>query len=252
MSDHSNPAVDGPAAPPDDKTVVPFPLKSLIKALADQMAEEDARDAHLAKLLKMKELMAVMPEGLSPLELIVQDEDGHMTKMAHYAARRGVLPGGFSEWELIDVYDTVPDYQLTISAIAAYAPRRCVEARRVSVARIAAERGDLPADFNRWDLLDETSGWTVAHLAAANGTLPKDFTDWELRDNINTTVAHVAAKYGNLPADFNQWRLTDGCGSTVAYEAAVHGHLPEGFTDWEAIRNGIPYRTPRPNEDYKR
>ena len=39
--------------------------------------------------------------------------------------------------------------------------------------------GELPADFDRWDLKDH-NGWPVAHIAYAAGHLPADFDRWDL------------------------------------------------------------------------
>ncbi len=61
----------------------------------------------------------------------------------------GRLPDGFSYWETCDLEDGH------------------------TVAHVAARRGDLPADFDRWDLADD-DGWTVAQEAARSGTLSDD------------------------------------------------------------------------------
>lgn len=39
--------------------------------------------------------------------------------------------------------------------------------------------GDLPVDFDQWDLTDH-NGWPVAHIAYAAGHLPADFDRWDL------------------------------------------------------------------------
>ncbi len=39
--------------------------------------------------------------------------------------------------------------------------------------------GDLPENFDQWDLTDQ-NGWPVAHIAYAAGHLPADFDRWDL------------------------------------------------------------------------
>jgi len=79
----------------------------------------------------------------------------------------------------------------------------------------AASWGQLPPDFDRWDLADN-DGRTVAHEAAQHGHLPPDFDRWDLADNDGYTVAHVAAESGHLPSGFDRWDLADKRGRTVA------------------------------------
>lgn len=68
---------------------------------------------------------------------------------------------------------------------------------------------------------------TLAHLAATYGQLPADFDQWELLDSNGNTVAHNLAKSwdGQFPDDFEKWDLLDGQGKTVGEVALAHGYL---------------------------
>jgi hypothetical protein len=66
------------------------------------------------------------------------------------------------------------------------------------------------------------------------GELPKDFNDWDLTDSHGRTIAHKVAGAGHLPKNFGKddpllWALADKQGWTVAHEAALYNHLPEDF-----------------------
>ncbi len=104
----------------------------------------------------------------------------------------------------------------------------------VTVAHMAAEQGNLPRDFNIWDLADNKNK-SVAHVAAEHGNIPKGF-DWKhyglMRDNEGRTVYHAAARGGCLPEWFDMWDAADEDGFTVAHFAACHNNLPGNF-DWE-------------------
>lgn len=104
----------------------------------------------------------------------------------------------------------------------------------VTLAHIAAERGNLPEDFDKWDLRD-CKNKTVAHMAAEHGNIPEGF-DWEryglMRDIEGRTVYHCAAEGGCLPGWFNEWHLEDEDGWSVAHFAAYYNNIPGNF-DWE-------------------
>ncbi len=91
--------------------------------------------------------------------------------------------------------------------------------------------GSLPCGFNWWEICDLEDGYTVAHVAARRGDLPPDFDRWTLADDDGVTVAHVAANSGNLPSDFDRWDLADNHGWTVGQEAKRAGTLAPGFDD---------------------
>jgi hypothetical protein len=97
-------------------------------------------------------------------------------------------------------------------------------------AHLAADRGELPAGFDRWDAADD-AGITVAHVAAAKGRLPPDFDRWAMATKIGTTVAHVAARHGYLPEGFDQWHLKDGRGEEVVVTALLSDCPPESLKD---------------------
>lgn len=71
-----------------------------------------------------------------------------------------------------------------------------------------ARRGELPPEFDMWELHDE-HGVTLAHATARNGKLPPDFDQWGIMDGEDWTVAHEAALRGFLPPDFDRWDLKD-------------------------------------------
>ncbi len=153
----------------------------------------------------------------SPLWLCA-DELG--LTIAHYAASKGLLPDGFTGWDLRADYGC-------------------------SVAECAMRAKTLPPGFDRWDIFvykwESRSPLSIAHVAAKEGLLPKTFSDWDiptvhLEDPSKMkTVAHIAAINGRLPKDFDQWSLIDGMGRTVAHEAAFRGCLPEGFREWDLL-----------------
>jgi hypothetical protein len=129
-----------------------------------------------------------------------------------WQARLGVLPGSFTDWDLMDVTG-------------------------VTVAHTVVGHGNkLPADFDMWAMLDE-HGRTVAHVAITTGAYPENFKGWDeqgvwaFRNLAGWTVAHFAAHRGVLPDDFSHWSLENN-GVTVAHAAAEAGTLPDGFADW--------------------
>ncbi len=75
----------------------------------------------------------------------------------------------------------------------------------VAVARnyVMTPHGRLPAGFSYWEICDLEDGYTVAHVAARRGDLPPDFDRWGLADDDGWTVAQEAARAGTLPADIN-------------------------------------------------
>jgi len=91
------------------------------------------------------------------------------------------------------------------------------------VAHIAARRGPLPPNFNRWEWADQ-DGWTAAHEAAEKGRLPPDFDRWELTDSKGWTVAQLAYELGYLPDDFPFYGLfkPDGDQRYVAGGPSMH------------------------------
>ena len=132
-------------------------------------------------------------------------------------ARTGRLPEGFSDWHLTR------------------------DEGGWTVAHVAAERGPMPPDFDRWELSD-TYGWTVAHVAATHGHLPPGFDRWAIRDKFGRTVAREAMLRGQLPAGFDRWDIAAFYpsyhdGSTIAHEAAEQGILPPDFDRWELVDN---------------
>ena len=138
--------------------------------------------------------------------------DGGPHTLAHYAAKRGLLPDGFECWGLVN-------------------------GRGETVAHVALERGPLPSSFDRWELKGAFYE-SVAHLAAKTGRLPKGFCLWELMNDYGNTVAHSAAYAGRLPKDFDRWELRAADLSTVAHAAAFAGKLPERFSAWH-LRDGF-------------
>lgn len=136
--------------------------------------------------------------------------------IAHFAAEKGLLPKGFTRWDLRGTAG-------------------------VSVAETALIAGTLPDDFDAWGQVvmswHTPSDITLAHWAVRRGLLPKSFHRWEIQTRPDSpadmeTVAHWAAKKGILPEDFRQWDLVDGRGNTVAHIAARWGALPEDFREW--------------------
>lgn len=137
--------------------------------------------------------------------------------IAHYAAGEGLLPDGFTRWDLRADYGC-------------------------SVAECAMRAKKLPPSFDRWDIFVYKYEWrsplSIAHVAAKEGLLPKSFSMWDIptvhldAPSKMETVAHIAAINSRLPKDFDQWGLINGIGKTVAHEAAFRGCLPEGFREW--------------------
>lgn len=138
--------------------------------------------------------------------------DGGPHTLAHYAARRGLLPDGFECWGLVN-------------------------GRGETVAHVALERGPLPSSFDRWELKGAFYE-PVAHVAAKTGRLPQGFWLWELMNDYGNTVAHSAAYAGRLPKDFDRWELRAADLSTVAHASAFAGNLPERFSAWH-LRDGF-------------
>ena len=132
--------------------------------------------------------------------------DGGPHTLAHYAAKRGLLPDGFECWGLVN-------------------------GRGETVAHVALERGPLPSSFDRWELKGAFYE-SVAHVAAKIGRLPRGFALWGLMNDYGNTVAHSAAYAGLLPDDFDRWELRAADLSTVAHAAAFAGKLPERFSAW--------------------
>ncbi len=87
------------------------------------------------------------------------------TSWAHVAARAGILPEGFDQWEIADRHGW-------------------------TVAHEAAMRGNLPHDFKRLDLA-RPDGWSVAHVLAVGGNLPEGFDRWDLATTEGKTVADI-------------------------------------------------------------
>lgn len=56
--------------------------------------------------------------------------------------------------------------------------------------RHRSEYSNLTNDFYGWHLVD-SKGLTVAHIAASKGALPDDFDKWEIKDVYGTTVGTV-------------------------------------------------------------
>ncbi len=104
----------------------------------------------------------------------------------------------------------------------------------LTLAHLAAKHGNLPEDFNKWDLRDYKSK-TVAHMAAEHGNIPEGF-DWKryglMCDIEGRTVYHSAAEGGCLPEWFDEWHLEDEDGWTVAHFAAYYCKIPGNF-DWQ-------------------
>jgi len=140
--------------------------------------------------------------------------------IAHYAAGEGLLPDGFTRWDLRADYGC-------------------------SVAECAMRAKKLPPDFDQWGIFvykwDLRSPLSIAHVAAKEGLLPKDFSAWDIptvhieNPSRMKTVAHIAAINSRLPKNFDQWSLIDGEGKTVAHEAAFRGCLPDGFKEWDLL-----------------
>ena len=157
-------------------------------------------------------LKCALPKGMSFWELIIPEIP--WVSLASRAARLGLLPSYFTDWEL---------------------PAEPGSKSKRTVAHMAAEAGKLPCGF--------------AHEAAMHGRLPEGFDRWDMRDNLGRTVAHMAATFGNLPPDFADWSWPDGGGDTVAYYAACRGRLPKGFSDWDAIRRRRRPHNPEPKKE---
>lgn len=110
-------------------------------------------------------------------------------------------------------------------------------------AHVAARDGELPPDFDQWDLRD-AEGRAVAHIAAAYGNLPTEFSAWDLRDANGASVAHYAASEGHYRPVLEgsvgwAWDWVDHSGLTVAHEAALFGPMPPDFDQWDlADRSG--------------
>jgi hypothetical protein len=101
----------------------------------------------------------------------------------------------------------------------------------------------LPPDAPEWGFADTLAGngGTFAHRAAERGELPEGFDRWELADRDVLSVAHIAAKAGTLPRSFDQWDISDARGMTVAHFAVLHGKLPDWFDNWDiALRDDLP------------
>ena len=59
---------------------------------------------------------------------------------------------------------------------------------------MAASYGQLPTDFDQWQIADK-EGWTIAHEAAYFDHLPLDFDQWDLMDDhFGLTVSEVVQK----------------------------------------------------------
>lgn len=95
----------------------------------------------------------------------------------------------------------------------------------------------LPKESSEWSKKiresswDSDVWWTCAHLAAERGELPAGFEQWEIKDSIGWTVAHVAVGSDRLPDGFDKWELASKNGWTVAHEAARLGRLNENVSD---------------------
>ena len=81
---------------------------------------------------------------------------------------------------------------------------------------------------------------------AREGNLPQNFDRWDLKDEWGISVAHVAAKHGHLPPDFDQWGLKDGFGLSVAQESGLRDGVhplvmfrikPEDLGKWFRTEN---------------
>jgi hypothetical protein len=123
--------------------------------------------------------------------------------IAHIAAASGLLPKGFSQWELEGKDGT-------------------------TVAQFALNYGRIPDWFDRWEITDRDSGVPIAHFAAFKGLLPASAPRavWMLRDPLGCTPYHAAAEGGRLPEGFDRWDVASPAGWTVAHTAALHGTLP--------------------------
>lgn len=156
--------------------------------------------------------------------------------LASWAAKEGLLPEDFSEWEILD-----PVRMQCVAEVAAGAGTLRWDFKRwdiPGVAHEAAHFDNLPMSFDRWDITIG-DGWTVAHEAVTYGYLGDDFTQWHLVDGKGVTVAHQAAEFGALPSDFENWDWADENGTTVAHRAAINDYLSRDFDQWAlADKNG--------------
>jgi hypothetical protein len=130
---------------------------------------------------------------------------------AHVAAKRGLLPEGFDQWDL-------------------------KTSTGESVAHYAVLETCFPNDFKHWALKND-HGFSVAHFAVNAKTLPKDFEHWDITNDTGVSIAHMAAATGDLPPDvpIRVWALRDKNGWTAAHVAADSGHLPPDVPD-EVLR----------------
>jgi hypothetical protein len=120
-----------------------------------------------------------------PRELWKLADDRGWT-VAHVAAKHGLLPANFDQWDM------------------AITEQRH---RSRTVAHIAAENGTLPDGFDRWELATDT-GWTVAHEATFYGGLPADFDRWELANNKGLTVGKMAVKHKIITEEYlHAWSI---------------------------------------------
>lgn len=87
------------------------------------------------------------------------------TSWAHVAARAGLLPEGFDQWDIAD-------------------------GEGWTVAHEAAKYGHLPKGFDRFDLA-RPDGWSVAHVLAVGNKLPEGFDQWELTTTGGMSVADI-------------------------------------------------------------
>ena len=129
--------------------------------------------------------------------------------VAHLAALAGTLPRDvLRNKSLMNLRDS---NGATVAHYAAMAP---------SSAQYAAE---LKAYYR----LADNQGWTVAHELAEKGLLPANFNRWMLADRDGWTVAHQHVEEGHpLPENFRNWNKKDDMGQTIEDVAFIHGALP--------------------------
>lgn len=103
-----------------------------------------------------------------------------------------------------------------------------------------AGAGQLPKNFNMWDLADQ-DGWTVGFEAASYGKLPSDFNQWDLKGPEGISIAHIAAASNTLPPNFSQWNLETDSGLSVKdvvdqfkdfWNNFSRGNVAKDMPDW--------------------